>query len=220
MLYLHSSALTNLAELFDGLTQYQGMLYVWVGIVIFEFCVFLLTLWKAFRMRHYSKLIPGGIMTVIMRDGAIYFGVIAMVHTANLILWKALSFSSAVALPSSDLLLEFDKGHALVPGYCSIKHYDVSPHAQLASQEFRSSLADPDSKYNRGALNSRLRLCNSIFKRAGGCRKGKGTAEVNKIHIFTLPLLHTLTFTLLLMASTASPLPPKISSDKLDRSSD
>ncbi|KIK55873.1 hypothetical protein GYMLUDRAFT_830102 [Collybiopsis luxurians FD-317 M1] len=63
------------------------MLYTWLGMVIFDICVFSLTIWKAFEMRRTCKWIPGGIMTVIMRDGAMYFGIITIINTINMVLW-------------------------------------------------------------------------------------------------------------------------------------
>ncbi|KIK57206.1 hypothetical protein GYMLUDRAFT_763961 [Collybiopsis luxurians FD-317 M1] len=59
------------------------MIYAWIGIVTFDICVIFLTLWKSLRMR--KECIPGGIMTVIMRDGILYFGIIAVVNVTNIL---------------------------------------------------------------------------------------------------------------------------------------
>ncbi|KAJ4479409.1 hypothetical protein C8R41DRAFT_843305 [Lentinula lateritia] len=40
------------------------MAYSWLGVVIFDVCVFGLTLWKVSKMRA----IHGGIGTIVMRD--------------------------------------------------------------------------------------------------------------------------------------------------------
>ncbi|KAE9399762.1 hypothetical protein BT96DRAFT_1019317 [Gymnopus androsaceus JB14] len=65
-------------------TAQQGlhMVYTWVGVVVFDICVFSLTLWKTMRLRNdYFS----GIASVIMRDGAAYFGVIALLNTVNIL---------------------------------------------------------------------------------------------------------------------------------------
>ncbi|KAJ3980522.1 hypothetical protein F5890DRAFT_1477655 [Lentinula detonsa] len=43
------------------------MAYSWLGVVIFDLCIFGLTLWKTLRMRRYYALC-GGIGTILMRD--------------------------------------------------------------------------------------------------------------------------------------------------------
>ncbi|KAF8831766.1 hypothetical protein HHX47_DHR1001271 [Lentinula edodes] len=43
----------------------DDMAYSWLGVVIFDVCVFGLTLWKVSKMRA----IHGGIGTIVMRDG-------------------------------------------------------------------------------------------------------------------------------------------------------
>ncbi|KAJ3795989.1 hypothetical protein GGU11DRAFT_790133 [Lentinula aff. detonsa] len=67
-------------------TRQQGlyMAYSWLGVVIFDLCIFGLTLWKTLRMRRYYALC-GGIGTILMRDGAIYFGIVALINCANIL---------------------------------------------------------------------------------------------------------------------------------------
>ncbi|KAJ3999275.1 hypothetical protein F5050DRAFT_1028819 [Lentinula boryana] len=85
-------------------TRQQGhyMAYSWLGVVIFDLCIFGLTLWKTLRMRRYYALY-GGIGTILMRDGrfastprllarvrvwylgAIYFGIVALINCANIL---------------------------------------------------------------------------------------------------------------------------------------
>lgn len=42
------------------------MVYLWLGVLVLDISVFSLTLWKTLQLQ---KDIPGGIATVIMRDG-------------------------------------------------------------------------------------------------------------------------------------------------------
>ncbi|KAE9396286.1 hypothetical protein BT96DRAFT_922250 [Gymnopus androsaceus JB14] len=68
----------------QGDTVQQGlhMVYTWVGVVVFDICVFILTLWKTMKLRNKYF---SGIASVIMRDGAMYFGVIALLNTVNIL---------------------------------------------------------------------------------------------------------------------------------------
>ncbi|KAE9386552.1 hypothetical protein BT96DRAFT_1005978 [Gymnopus androsaceus JB14] len=54
--------------------NHADMVYTWVGVVVFDICVFSLTLWKTMKLRNKYF---SGIASMIMRDGAMYFGVIA-----------------------------------------------------------------------------------------------------------------------------------------------
>lgn len=55
---VHNKAYCSISSLLD-------MAYSWLGVVIFDVCVFGLTLWKVSKMRA----IHGGIGTIVMRDG-------------------------------------------------------------------------------------------------------------------------------------------------------
>ncbi|KAF5381177.1 hypothetical protein D9757_009446 [Collybiopsis confluens] len=58
------------------------MVYIWIGIFIFDICVFALTVYKTLKMwRENSR---GGIGMIIMRDGLMYFVVIALINLANI----------------------------------------------------------------------------------------------------------------------------------------
>ncbi|KAJ3785711.1 hypothetical protein GGU10DRAFT_332878 [Lentinula aff. detonsa] len=60
--------------------------YLWIGIFAFDFCVFSLTLWKTYYM-YKDGYISGGIGTVVMRDGLMYFGIITLANLGNILVF-------------------------------------------------------------------------------------------------------------------------------------
>ncbi|GAW06353.1 hypothetical protein LENED_008271 [Lentinula edodes] len=68
----------------------SDMAYSRLGVVIFDVCVFGLTLWKVSKMRA----IHGGIGTIVMRDGTMYFGIVTLINSANITLF----FTSGLGL--------------------------------------------------------------------------------------------------------------------------
>ncbi|KAJ7676911.1 hypothetical protein DFH06DRAFT_1291766 [Mycena polygramma] len=53
----------------------------WAGVAVFDSMIFILTLYKAFSRRY-----PGGdLLAVLLRDGAVYFGVIVMSNLSNIL---------------------------------------------------------------------------------------------------------------------------------------
>ncbi|KAJ3831828.1 hypothetical protein F5878DRAFT_667148 [Lentinula raphanica] len=58
--------------------------YLWIGIFVFDLCVFSLTLWKTYYI-YRDGYGSGGIGTIIMRDGLMYFGIITLATLANII---------------------------------------------------------------------------------------------------------------------------------------
>ncbi|KAJ3825550.1 hypothetical protein F5880DRAFT_1551933 [Lentinula raphanica] len=68
-----------------GDTRQQALynVYSWAGIVIFDVCVFAMTLWKTLRMR--GLFLRRGIGAMLMRDGAIYFGAVALLNSINIL---------------------------------------------------------------------------------------------------------------------------------------
>ncbi|KIK64156.1 hypothetical protein GYMLUDRAFT_40417 [Collybiopsis luxurians FD-317 M1] len=69
-------------------TTSQGLdfTFVWVGNFIFDLCVFSLTVWRTIDI-YRSTYIQGGIGTVIIRDGLMYFGIITLVTLGNLLVF-------------------------------------------------------------------------------------------------------------------------------------
>ncbi|KAJ3850989.1 hypothetical protein EV368DRAFT_84000 [Lentinula lateritia] len=64
--------------------DFVHLAYLWIGIFVFDLCVFSLTLWKTYCIYKYGY-ISGGIGTVIMRDGLMYFGIITVATLANIL---------------------------------------------------------------------------------------------------------------------------------------
>ncbi|KIK69450.1 hypothetical protein GYMLUDRAFT_35514 [Collybiopsis luxurians FD-317 M1] len=61
------------------------MVYIWIGIFVFDISVFCLTCWKTLQMRRDH--VHGGIGEIIMRDGLLYFVIIALINLANIFLF-------------------------------------------------------------------------------------------------------------------------------------
>jgi hypothetical protein len=80
-----SGAVSGQVGCIQSYTTAQGlhMVYLWLGVLILDICIFSLTLWKAFMMRREAGL--GGIMKVVMLDGAMYFGIITLINSANIL---------------------------------------------------------------------------------------------------------------------------------------
>lgn len=57
------------------------MVYLWLGVFMFDVCVFSLTLRKTLELRKDTS---NGIVTVVMRDGILYFGVVSLINFANI----------------------------------------------------------------------------------------------------------------------------------------
>ncbi|KIK64166.1 hypothetical protein GYMLUDRAFT_40425 [Collybiopsis luxurians FD-317 M1] len=70
-------------------TTSQGIdfTYVWAGNFIFDLCVFSLTVWRTIDMFRNPYYIQGGIGTIIMRDGLMYFGIITLLTLGNLLVF-------------------------------------------------------------------------------------------------------------------------------------
>ncbi|KAF9058426.1 hypothetical protein BDP27DRAFT_587039 [Rhodocollybia butyracea] len=77
-------ALISQAGCLQSYTSAQGlhMVYLWLGVLVVDLIVFSLTLRKTLQL---FKDIPGGIVTVIMRDGVLYFGIITLTNSANIL---------------------------------------------------------------------------------------------------------------------------------------
>ncbi|KAJ7245668.1 hypothetical protein B0H12DRAFT_1235779 [Mycena haematopus] len=67
-----------------GLTSAQsiGLAAAWAGMGFFDCTIFLLTLYKAFSRFRAPGL---DLVTVLLRDGSIYFGVILLVNLSNIL---------------------------------------------------------------------------------------------------------------------------------------
>ncbi|KAJ3813233.1 hypothetical protein F5876DRAFT_74096 [Lentinula aff. lateritia] len=66
-------------------TQGLHLAYLWIGIFVFDLCVFSLTLWKTYCIYKDDYMISRGIGTVVMRDGLMYFGIITLATLANIL---------------------------------------------------------------------------------------------------------------------------------------
>ncbi|KIK54930.1 hypothetical protein GYMLUDRAFT_249117 [Collybiopsis luxurians FD-317 M1] len=64
----------------------QGMhfVYLWAGVFVFDLSVFSLTVWKT-ASTFRNKSTQCGIVTTIMRDGLMYFGIITLTSLANVL---------------------------------------------------------------------------------------------------------------------------------------
>ncbi|KIK62824.1 hypothetical protein GYMLUDRAFT_242461 [Collybiopsis luxurians FD-317 M1] len=69
-------------------TPYQGrhFAYLWIGMFMFDFCIFSLTLWKTLRTLRDGQ-VSGGIVTIVMRDGLMYFAIITLSTLANILVF-------------------------------------------------------------------------------------------------------------------------------------
>ncbi|KIK66136.1 hypothetical protein GYMLUDRAFT_38652 [Collybiopsis luxurians FD-317 M1] len=78
--------------------------YVLVGTLIFDICIFSLTVWATIDMFR-SKFIQGGVGAVIMRDGLMYFGIITLVTLGNLLayVFGTNLLKALLAIPSNIL---------------------------------------------------------------------------------------------------------------------
>ncbi|KAH9916254.1 uncharacterized protein BXZ73DRAFT_105884 [Epithele typhae] len=67
-----------------GLTSDQGfyIAIVWATVLVFDVIVFALT---AYRVLRVGKKWHGSLFTLLLRDGALYFGVLAMFHLTNIL---------------------------------------------------------------------------------------------------------------------------------------
>ncbi|KAJ3877263.1 hypothetical protein F5051DRAFT_453202 [Lentinula edodes] len=66
-------------------TQGLHLAYLWIGIFVFDLCVFSLTLWKTYCIYKDGYMMSRGIGTVVMRDGLMYFGIITLATLANIL---------------------------------------------------------------------------------------------------------------------------------------
>ncbi|KAJ3866765.1 hypothetical protein EV359DRAFT_79237 [Lentinula novae-zelandiae] len=65
--------------------DFVHLAYLWIGIFVFDLCVFSLTLWKTYCIYKDGYMISRGIGTVVMRDGLMYFGIITLATLANIL---------------------------------------------------------------------------------------------------------------------------------------
>ncbi|KAI0807436.1 hypothetical protein C8Q74DRAFT_62440 [Fomes fomentarius] len=67
-----------------SLTHDQGFRFAlaWSAMLWFDTVVFILTFYKAIQMRH-ERL--GGLLATMIRDGTVYFAVLVVVHTVNIV---------------------------------------------------------------------------------------------------------------------------------------
>ncbi|CAK5283055.1 unnamed protein product [Mycena citricolor] len=63
-------------------SQALGLAAAWAGMGVFDCTIFLLTLYRALSQRRVQGV---RLMTVLLRDGSIYFGVIVLVNLANIL---------------------------------------------------------------------------------------------------------------------------------------
>ncbi|KAJ7637348.1 hypothetical protein DFH06DRAFT_1478816 [Mycena polygramma] len=66
----------------SGETSYR-LAGSWEGLFVFDTAIFVLTVYNAFLTRR--RMIPStGLYTVVVRDGAVYFGIVALANLANI----------------------------------------------------------------------------------------------------------------------------------------
>ncbi|KAJ4498575.1 hypothetical protein C8R41DRAFT_916493 [Lentinula lateritia] len=65
--------------------DFVHLAYLWIGIFVFDLCVFSLTLWKTYCIYKDGYMMSRGIGTVVMRDGLMYFGIITLATLANIL---------------------------------------------------------------------------------------------------------------------------------------
>ncbi|KIK59074.1 hypothetical protein GYMLUDRAFT_681237 [Collybiopsis luxurians FD-317 M1] len=80
-----SLSVVELIGVESAFSKSQGLYltYLWIGLSAFDLCVFSLTLRKTLGLVGT----PGGIMTVIMRDGLMYFGIITLMNLGNILIF-------------------------------------------------------------------------------------------------------------------------------------
>ncbi|THV06554.1 hypothetical protein K435DRAFT_834217 [Dendrothele bispora CBS 962.96] len=68
-------------------TSSQGihLAYMWLGIVIVDLLVFSLTIYRTIQMHRFLQ--GSNLVTVLMRDGALYFGIITLTNCANIVVF-------------------------------------------------------------------------------------------------------------------------------------
>ncbi|KAJ3755719.1 hypothetical protein EV360DRAFT_85633 [Lentinula raphanica] len=114
--------------------------YLWIGIFVFDLCVFSLTLWKTYYI-YKDGYISGGIGTIVMRDGLMYFGIITLATLANIIVFlfggeltRGLFpiFTSIVMMSRLMLNLREDHSHETQMSGLVFANYQpgCSPHVQ------------------------------------------------------------------------------------------
>ncbi|KAJ3725218.1 hypothetical protein C8R42DRAFT_660870, partial [Lentinula raphanica] len=62
------------------------MACLWIGISVFDLCIFSLTLWKTYYT-YKDGYMSGGLLTIVMRDGLMYFGIITLASLANIVVF-------------------------------------------------------------------------------------------------------------------------------------
>ncbi|THU76859.1 hypothetical protein K435DRAFT_974240 [Dendrothele bispora CBS 962.96] len=68
-------------------SQGNHFVYMWTGIVAVDFLVFGLTLYKTIPLQRLGTCTGSDLWLVIMRDGALYFGIITFVNCANILVF-------------------------------------------------------------------------------------------------------------------------------------
>ncbi|KAJ3841572.1 hypothetical protein F5878DRAFT_609972 [Lentinula raphanica] len=64
----------------------SDMACLWIGIFVFDLCILCLTLWKTYYT-YKDGYMSGGLLTIVMRDGLMYFGIITLASLANIVVF-------------------------------------------------------------------------------------------------------------------------------------
>ncbi|KAF7328096.1 hypothetical protein MSAN_02489400 [Mycena sanguinolenta] len=91
-------------------SQGLSLAAAWAGVAVFDCMIFLLTLYRVFSVRRTST-----ILTVLLRDGSIYFGVMVLSNFSNIltfVLGTVCFWLFALAVRLLDVLQEYTRGIA------------------------------------------------------------------------------------------------------------
>jgi len=137
-----SQAVQSRVGCLQNYTVNQGLhlVYLWLGVSVLDLSVFFLTLLKTLKLRRETQ---GGVVTVLMRDGVLYFGIITLTNAANMLTFgleqgymKGLLpvFANIIAsVMMSRLMFNLRDGHGQVSSM-DVDLWEASTHAWLDSQ--------------------------------------------------------------------------------------
>ncbi|KAF9058424.1 hypothetical protein BDP27DRAFT_1432812 [Rhodocollybia butyracea] len=125
------------------------LVYLWLGVSVLDLSVFFLTLLKTLKLRRETQ---GGVVTVLMRDGVLYFGIITLTNSANMLTFGVFDgyslnngnkgymkgllpvFANIIAsVMMSRLMFNLRDGHGQVSSM-DVDLWEASTHAWLDSQ--------------------------------------------------------------------------------------
>ncbi|KAF5388968.1 hypothetical protein D9757_005044 [Collybiopsis confluens] len=89
-----SSVLKQIANV-PVYTSEQGrhLTFLWLGMFVFDLSVFSLTLWKTLSQGIVGR---GSVLTIVVRDGSMYFGIITLFTLANILVFALGAVSASI----------------------------------------------------------------------------------------------------------------------------